>query len=73
MSNLYSYLENIYSKLSNYCVIICKDYPDDTEVINKSIPNSHNWYVSLVELCRKLDEGGGKDLRVVVLGLRKNR
>ena len=39
MSNLYSYLENIYSKLSNCCVIICKDYPDDTEVINKSIPN----------------------------------
>ena len=39
MSNLYSYLENIYSKLSNCCVIICKDYPDDMKVINKSIPN----------------------------------
>ena len=32
-----------------------------------------NWYVSSVELYRKLDEGDGKNLRVIVLGLRKNR
>ena len=34
---------------------------------------SVNWYVSSVDLYRKLGDEGGEDLRVIVLGLDKNR